>query len=201
MYFRFNHIGLCTGQCVYTDQFAQLEALAADLKGEEKAVKGMPVDAYFTQVLSWTDVMPVIPNYYAASPNSEDSIIIDSWAEIKNPKYQLLRIANYIDEDFESVADITDTKTLTAGLIQQAEKYDCFEEPENVCRNRENNDLLYFPAGNRDHLMCIRMSIRRCRTAVLNRRGRKYSAMIIHCLILMMDHCFIKVCRAMRIRC
>lgn len=147
LYFRFNHIGLCTGQCVYTDQFAQLEALAANLKGEEKAVKGMPVDAYFTQVLSWTDVMPVIPNYYAASPKSEDSIIIDSWAEIKNPKHQLLRIANYIDENFESVADITDTKTLTAGLIQQAEKYDCFEEPENVCRNRENNDLLYFPAG------------------------------------------------------
>lgn len=149
LYFRFSQYGVCTSTCLKADKFEELEALAADIKGNEKEVAGMPIYSDFMQIISWADVMPILPKPQYTNPGYEEDIIYDNQIRTDNLAYQVLEIANYISEDFNDITDIHDVDTLTAGLIKQSDKYICFEEKVGVCRNRINGDILYFPDEDR----------------------------------------------------
>lgn len=143
LYFRFNELGLCTAECVFTETDQDLISILENIKGEQKDVSGMPVYPDFMEINTWADVAMVIPhesNVYSL----DEKMIHDTWVRQERADYETLKLVNLFNEEFDQVQDITNNEALVAALVQQADKYSCYGEPQYVCRNQVN-DLLYMP--------------------------------------------------------
>lgn len=116
------------------------------VKGKYKKVAPVQLYETFMLVESWTDKQIQLPETYYFE-EEKLNCIEGRWMKEKDPYEQVLALSHYIHEDFDSVADITDIKFLTAGLINQSVQYDCFSMGNNVCKDIETQDLLYFPEG------------------------------------------------------
>lgn len=143
LYFRFNELGLCTAECVFTETDQDLISILENIKGEQKDVSGMPVYPDFMEINTWADVAMVIPhesNVYSL----DEKMIHDTWVRQDRADYETLKLVNFIDKEFDQGQEIPNNAALVAALVQQADKYSCYGEPQYVCRNQVN-DLLYMP--------------------------------------------------------
>lgn len=143
LYFRFNQRSLCTGECVFFETDQDLISILDNIKGDEKDVSGMPVYPDFMRINTWADVAMVIP--HAPYLNSlDEKMVHDTWVRQNRRDYETLKLVNIINDEFDQVQDIPNNAALVAALVQQADKYSCYGEPQYVCRNQVN-DLLYIP--------------------------------------------------------
>lgn len=143
LYFRFNQLALCTGECVFIETDQDLISILDNIKGEHKDVSGMPVYPDFMRINTWADIAMVIPHTsYQSSLN--ENMIIDTWVRQNRADYETLKLVNFIDKEFDQGQEIPNNAALVAALVQQADKYSCYGEPQYVCRNQVN-DLLYMP--------------------------------------------------------
>lgn len=145
LYFRIVENSFCSGySCIEFMNPQTLNDMLSKIKGEYKKVNSMNNIDIFTAVETWADVEVIRPK----NSNQESSQVIrDIWYENMDPILNVLRLSYYIHEDFNELKDITDTQLLTAGLIQQSEKYNCYNNAENVCGDVYSDNLLYFPDG------------------------------------------------------
>lgn len=142
LYFRFNQLSLCTGECVFIETDQDLISILDNIKGEHKDVSGMPVYPDFMRINTWADIAMVRPTPYQSS--LDENMINDMWVRQNRADYETLKLVNFIDKEFDQGREIPNNAALVAALVQQADKYSCYGEPQYVCRNQAN-DLLYIP--------------------------------------------------------
>lgn len=116
------------------------------VKGEYKKVAPVTLYETFMMVESWADKQILLPEKPFVE-SKEPNCIEGRWLKEESPYHQVLALSHFIHEDFNSLDDIKDNKLLTAGLINQSVKYNCYGVGLNVCQNDEKNDFLYFPEG------------------------------------------------------
>ena len=97
-----------------------------------------------TSVETWADIKAIKPSNIESEAAE---LIRDIWVDETDPMLKVLRLSYYIHEDFDQLEDITDIQLLTAGLIQQSDKYDCYNNVADVCGDLYSDNLLYFPDG------------------------------------------------------
>ncbi|HAH94330.1 hypothetical protein [Dielma fastidiosa] len=145
LYFRIYANFFCSQfSCVEFNSNQSLNEMLSIIKGDYKKVNNIFIYESNTSVETWADRIAVAP---IAIDEEAPELIRDIWLNETDPMYNVLRLSYYINEDFDQLEDITDTQLLNAGLIQQTDKYDCFNGTTNVCGDLYSDNLLYFPDG------------------------------------------------------
>lgn len=145
LYFRIYANYFCSQfSCVEFTSSQSLNEMLSTLKGEYKKVNKIQIYESNTSVETWADIKAIKPSNI--EPAAAE-LIRDIWVDETDPMQKVLRLSYYIHEDFDQLEDITDTQLLTAGLIQQSDKYDCYNNVADVCGDLYSDNLLYFPDG------------------------------------------------------
>lgn len=136
---------ISNGNCLLLHSEKKLYDTLDCIEGNTREVYAPNLDVAFVNNENWTDVKIVEPPF--DDGKDENRVVEALWKNYDDPLKNVLRLASFIDEEFDNWQDIEDQKQLVAGLIQQTPiRYNCFETPENVCKFRKN-EMLYFPNG------------------------------------------------------
>ena len=148
IYLRFAEDALCDGQTRYLlDTAIPLDSLIHDLNGTIQKGINPSVISPFNEHESYADTILLDLSQITINTDQQSYLqfTYDIWNSTNDSLKYPLRIFNYIHENFTNYTDIQDQRLLISGLIQQSERYNCYNTEPGYCIHEESQDITAFP--------------------------------------------------------